>query len=93
MEVNGAPGGGGHAPRSKRPALPNHSWRSQLEGEGQGLRASQQGVLWPLNAGPFESLTHSSLGTTFASRELVGSGERGGEGRSPEIQTSLCVGG
>ena len=67
MEVNGAPGGGGHAPRSKRPALPNHhSWRSQLEGEGQGLRASQQGVLWPLNVGPFESLTHSSLETTFA---------------------------
>lgn len=50
MEVNGAPGGGGHAPRSKRPALPNHhSWRSQLEGEGQGLQASQQGVPWPLN--------------------------------------------
>lgn len=56
MEVNGAPGGGGHAPRSKRPALPNHhSWRSQLEGEGQGLRASQQGVLWPPDACPLES--------------------------------------
>lgn len=39
-----------------------HSWR----GRGVGLRASQQEVLWSLNACPLECLTPSLLGTTFA---------------------------
>lgn len=95
MEVNGAPGGGGHAPRSKRPALPNHhSWRSQLEGEGQGLRASQQGVLWPLNVGPFESDPFFAW-NYFCLESACGKRGRGVVvvGRSPEIQSLLCVGG
>lgn len=94
MEVNGAPGGGGHAPRSKRPALPNHhSWRSQLEGEGQGLRASQQGVLCPLDACPLESDpffagSYFCLENAWARRR----GEAGDmETGNPESQTPLCV--
>lgn len=41
MEVNGAPGGGGHARRSKRPALPPPP--TQLEGEGWGLEPASRG--------------------------------------------------
>ena len=66
MEVNGAPGGGGHAPRSKRPALPNHhSWRSQLEGEGRGASGQPAGgALVPECLS--SRVTPSLLGTIFA---------------------------
>jgi hypothetical protein len=92
MEVNGAPGGGGHAPRSKRPAFLNHhSWRSQLEGEGQELGASQQGVLWSRNVCPLQSVALFFAWSCFCLESASGEREIRQQG-NPEIQTPLLWG-